>query len=281
MKLKKQEGKLKDWIKEKELTPDPSRVQVNGFGRSVSQKAVWANKQVQQNIAFQQTLSDRFGIDAKGFETYRGSKSVLDEMVGMIDKLHADFPDDVGKMKLRYADLKNANDFGQYDPKTKAISLNRQLFDDTPLLKSEYEKLVQSGHFPRGTDYKSVIIHEFGHQYDYAHELGTGKILRDGYRSITGNNPSSGKIKIMLQSQVSLYSAFDTGNMDGLKLSDGKIVGLNEQLDTLRKENDYLFESEQQTPRFSAAAPGIQGGASDKKTQLNDALRSALGRQEQ
>ena len=70
-------------------------------------------------------------------------------------------------------------------------------------------------------------------------------------------------------------------NMDGLKLSDGKIVGLSEQLDTLRKENDYLFESEQQTPRFSAAAPGIQGGASDKKTQLNDALRSALGKQEQ
>lgn len=44
VKLKKQESGLKDWIKEKELTPDPSRVQVNGFGRSVSQKAVWANK---------------------------------------------------------------------------------------------------------------------------------------------------------------------------------------------------------------------------------------------
>ena len=69
------------------------------------------------------------------------------------------------------------------------------------------------------------------------------------------------------------------------KLSEGlERLGLpvsGEQLDTLRKENDYLFESEQQTPRFSAAAPGIQGGASDKKTQLNDALRSALGKQEQ
>ena len=51
VKLKKQEGKLKDWIKEKELTPDPSRVQVNGFGRSVSQKAVWANKKALQNAA--------------------------------------------------------------------------------------------------------------------------------------------------------------------------------------------------------------------------------------
>ena len=51
VKLKKQESKLKDWIKEKELTPDPSRVQVNGFGRSVSQKAVWANKKALQNAA--------------------------------------------------------------------------------------------------------------------------------------------------------------------------------------------------------------------------------------
>ena len=49
VKLKKQEGKLKDWIKEKELTPDPSRVQVNGFSRSASQKAVWANKKALQN----------------------------------------------------------------------------------------------------------------------------------------------------------------------------------------------------------------------------------------
>ena len=69
-------------------------------------------------------------------------------------------------------------------------------------------------------------------------------------------------------------------NMDGLKLSDGKIVGLSEQLETLREENDYLFEIEQQTvPRFSAAAPGIQE-TSDQKTQLSDALKNALGRQQ-
>ena len=51
VKLKKQEAGLKDWIKEKELTPDPSRVQVQGFGRSVSQKAVRANKKGLKNGA--------------------------------------------------------------------------------------------------------------------------------------------------------------------------------------------------------------------------------------
>lgn len=69
-------------------------------------------------------------------------------------------------------------------------------------------------------------------------------------------------------------------NMDGLKLTDGKIVGLQEQLDAIKAENDFLFEGEQQSaPRFSAATPGIQSGSTDKKTQLNDALKNALGRQ--
>ena len=138
------------------------------FGRSVSQKAVQANRKVQQNIAFQQTLFDRFGIDAKGFEVYQGEQSVLDEMVGMIGKLHADFPDDVAKMILRYGNLGNDDDFAEFDSiKTKAITLNCQLFDDTPKLKTSYDALVQLRHFPKGTDYKSVIVHEFGHQYDY------------------------------------------------------------------------------------------------------------------
>ena len=130
----------------------------------------------------------------------------------MIDKLHKDFPDDVAKMILRYGNLNNDVDFAEYDSKkTKAIILNCQLFDDTPKLKAEYEKLVELGHFPKGTDYKSVIIHEFGHQYDYAHQLGTGKILRDGYRHITGHNPSSGKIKLMLRRQVSEYATSEAG----------------------------------------------------------------------
>ena len=65
-------------------------------------------------------------------------------------------------------------------------------------------------------------------------------------------------------------------NMDGLKLADGKIVGLSEQLASIKTDNGFVFEDQQPTPRFSAAAPGIQGGTSDKKTQLNDALRNAL-----
>ncbi len=40
-------------------------------------------------------------------------------------------------------------------------------------------------------------------------------------------------------------------NLDGLKLdNEGNLVGLTEQLEKIRTDNDYLFESDQQPPRI-------------------------------
>ncbi|MGN1097895.1 MAG: hypothetical protein ACI4SS_03245 [Clostridia bacterium] len=44
MKLKQQEAALKDFCKQTGIKYESPRVQVQGFGRSTSQKAVWANK---------------------------------------------------------------------------------------------------------------------------------------------------------------------------------------------------------------------------------------------
>lgn len=44
VKLKRQEAKLRDFTRQTDRRVDTSRVQVMGFGRSVSQKAVWENK---------------------------------------------------------------------------------------------------------------------------------------------------------------------------------------------------------------------------------------------
>ena len=208
--LKSKEAELKDFMERTDRT-QAARVSTGGFGRSVSQKAVRANKKVQQNIAFQQTLFDRFGIDARGFEVYQGAQSVLDEMVGVIAKLHADFPDDVAKMILRYGNLHDDSTYGEYKHDKKAIYLNSFFFDNTDKLKNSYAEDVRDGYFPKGTDHMSVIVHEFGHQYDYAHNLGTGTMLRDGYRSITGINPNSGRVKNMLRTQVSEYATSDAG----------------------------------------------------------------------
>lgn len=46
--------------------------------------------------------------------------------------------------------------------------------------------------------------------------------------------------------------------MEDLKLKNGEIIGLNEQLETLKGEKDYLFHSEKKTPKFADKTPGIK-----------------------
>ncbi len=59
-------------------------------------------------------------------------------------------------------------------------------------------------------------------------------------------------------------------NMEGLKLNDadGSIIGLKEQLEKIQSENDYLFESDEQTPRI------VIGG--DHKTVLTDKFTESV-----
>lgn len=52
VKLKEAERELQDFLKQTGFLPDSSRVWVNGFGKSVSQKAVWARKKVLTNSSF-------------------------------------------------------------------------------------------------------------------------------------------------------------------------------------------------------------------------------------
>jgi Asp-tRNA(Asn)/Glu-tRNA(Gln) amidotransferase C subunit len=54
-------------------------------------------------------------------------------------------------------------------------------------------------------------------------------------------------------------------NFDNLKLAeDGKIVDLEDQLKAIKDENDYLFESEQPTPKIVAGGQG--------KTKITDSM---------
>lgn len=60
-------------------------------------------------------------------------------------------------------------------------------------------------------------------------------------------------------------------DMNALKLADGKIIGLDEQLTKIKTDNDYLFESTDPKPSFSGKTPGGSGGTPD------DGLRAIMG----
>ncbi len=60
-------------------------------------------------------------------------------------------------------------------------------------------------------------------------------------------------------------------NLDGLKLNeaDGSVIGLKEQLEKIQSEADYLFESDEASPR-------VVTGATGKTTTTGDSFMAAL-----
>lgn len=71
---------------------------------------------------------------------------------------------------------------------------------------------------------------------------------------------------------------------DDLKLSDGKIIGFDEQIADIKKENDFLFADQKDddntppvfTRSTNSGMNNTLGG--DKKEQTNAAIRAAFGR---
>lgn len=55
-------------------------------------------------------------------------------------------------------------------------------------------------------------------------------------------------------------------DMDGLKLNNGKLVGLDEQLAKAREQYGFLFEENEAQPSFAAATPGATDKPLDKMT---------------
>ena len=64
---------------------------------------------------------------------------------------------------------------------------------------------------------------------------------------------------------------------DALKLDGDNILGLKEQLESVKKDYGFLFDSEEKPPQFSGATPGPSAGALTDKDKANAALREVFG----
>ena len=108
----------------------------------------------------------------EGFESYCGELHVLDEIldsayknIKLLQKLKLD-----AKIKLEYEYVMNS---GNVDVEAYAqtlgntIRFNKFLFDDTAFLIAQYEADVRNHLFPKGTTYKNIVDHEFGHLLDH------------------------------------------------------------------------------------------------------------------
>ena len=58
----------------------------------------------------------------------------------------------------------------------RIITLNANAYRDVGVLQEEYQKLVNEGWFVKGTDYRAIIHHEFGHVVANVYKIDSLKI---------------------------------------------------------------------------------------------------------
>ena len=69
-------------------------------------------------------------------------------------------------------------------------------------------------------------------------------------------------------------------DVDTLKASKNQAQDIEAALTALKKDNDYLFQSNVQIPRVVSSTSGINNDVQTKKEQANEVLRSLLGKGE-
>lgn len=68
-------------------------------------------------------------------------------------------------------------------------------------------------------------------------------------------------------------------DQENLKNSKNQKEDIQKALETVKKENDYLFQPEKPVPRMVSTTSGPNPAIDDKKTQANEALRSLFGKE--
>lgn len=161
-----------------------------------------------------------------------------------IDKIMAENGRDVESYKAQVSALTNEKErlSGQLDEANKQIEEFKDLdVDGIKKAAAEYKAKFEEAEKKAKSDMEAL-------QFDYA--------LTDALGAAKARNAKA--VKALLDAE-------------SLRLKDGEIVGLKDQLEKIKAENDYLFESEETTPRI-VAPTGATAPISD-----DAAIRAVMG----
>lgn len=109
-------------------------------------------------------FANQHGIALSGFRKFDGDVGAIREAIRTLASLREKFPavaDERRRLTLILSDSMDANDFAM--TKGRHIVLNANAYRDVNRLAEEYQKLVEEGWFVKGTDWRAIIHHEFGH----------------------------------------------------------------------------------------------------------------------
>ena len=170
-----------------------------------------ANVIPKEEYAKLRSLAEANGIALSGVKNFDGSAKIVRELIETLIGLKGKFPavsDGRHKLELEMSILLGAEDYAE--TVGRKIKLNAAAYRDVKLLAAEYAKDVADGWFVKGTDWRAIIHHEFGHVVANVYKLDPLKIACE----ITGFKPAE-TLKF-LERELSKYA--------GLKLDGSEII---------------------------------------------------------
>ena len=147
------------------------------------------------------SLAETNGIALSGVKKFDGSAVVMHEIIETLAVLQEKFPvtrNERYKLTLKIDELMNAEDFAITCG--KVIGLNANAYRDINLLAAEYRKAMESGWFVKGTTWRAIIHHEFGHVVAETYKIDVLKIACE----ITKLNPKA--TLAWLKKNLSVYA---------------------------------------------------------------------------
>lgn len=228
VRLKAQEGKLKDFCRQTGRRTDTVRTRTAGWNRSTSQKAVWANKKAYSNMAKEGNIAwpsrgkhiskEQYkelreyafgkGIVLKGFKKSDVDVILAKELIDDAEKMLKKYPR-LQQSGIFTMELKNmhSEDFAYTVLGMNKLSLNINAVRDKSAFMREYNKLMNEGFFVRDTDYHSVIFHEFGHLVGANYGIDGLELMKKVL-----NTDSNAEVLAFCRDNLSEYSAkYDNG----------------------------------------------------------------------
>lgn len=194
------------------LRTENERLHLAGFGRGdAAMASAYGKKQIALVDSFTKTMSDA-GFKVKGFDYYVGDAETLDQMQTAFTRMAKEFPDEAKDLTIRLARAAEKEDYGWFNPETRTVSFNRELFKNWSVLQQDYAQQVKKGKYPLGTDARGCFYHEFGHAVGYARNVNAKKCTLDAMVSMGlgfGNPPhmTAKAASERLPGLLSLYAA--------------------------------------------------------------------------
>ena len=204
----KKEVTLENWQKN-----NLNNVATNGK-MSATAKPQWAERDKLKILSKEEygelrDLAESNKIYLSGVKNFDGKFDTVKEVIETLAGLQSKFPNVINggkRLTLTMNDSLDAEDFA-VTTKIRNVNLNANAYRDLETLKTEYQKAVDEGWFVKGTDYRAIIHHEFGHIVAKTYNIDSLKIACE----ITGMSPKR-TIQFVQENISEVFADMTTNN---------------------------------------------------------------------